>query len=54
MSHSAIVTCTGLPLGTVKSHLRRAQARLRQALGDDAFGPPNRNPRPDHDHDPAP
>lgn len=32
MSHQEISTATGLPLGTVKSHLRRALAELREAL----------------------
>lgn len=32
--HSEISTELGLPLGTVKSRLRLAMARLRQALGD--------------------
>ncbi len=35
-SHSAIATELGLPLGTVKSRLRLAIARVRKALGDDA------------------
>ncbi len=33
MSHSEIAAAAGLPLGTVKSHLARATARLRQWLG---------------------
>jgi RNA polymerase sigma-70 factor (ECF subfamily) len=34
-SHSIIATEVGLPLGTVKSRLRLALARLRTYLGDD-------------------
>lgn len=34
MSHSAIAETTRLPLGTVKSRLRLAFGRLRQALGE--------------------
>jgi len=33
MSHSEIADATGLPLGTVKSHINRGAARLRQLLG---------------------
>ena len=33
MSHREICEATGLPLGTVKSHITRGAARLRQALG---------------------
>jgi RNA polymerase sigma-70 factor (ECF subfamily) len=32
LSHAEIARCTGLPLGTVKSHLLRAQHKLRCAL----------------------
>jgi RNA polymerase sigma-70 factor, ECF subfamily len=32
LSHSEIAVSTGLPLGTVKSHLNRAQKRLRTAM----------------------
>jgi RNA polymerase sigma-70 factor (ECF subfamily) len=32
MSHAEIAEITGLPLGTVKSHITRAAARLRQRL----------------------
>lgn len=32
MSHSEIVGATGLPLGTVKSHIARGAARLREML----------------------
>ena len=36
MSHSEIVEATALPLGTVKSHINRGAARLRQLLN--AYG----------------
>lgn len=32
LSQSEVATATGLPLGTVKSHLARAQAKLRASL----------------------
>jgi RNA polymerase sigma-70 factor, ECF subfamily len=32
LSHAEIAHCTGLPLGTVKSHLLRAQHKLRASL----------------------
>jgi RNA polymerase sigma factor (sigma-70 family) len=32
LTHREIARCTGLPLGTVKSHMLRAQAKLRAAL----------------------
>jgi RNA polymerase sigma factor (sigma-70 family) len=35
LSHGEIAAHTGLPLGTVKAHIRRALAILRDALGDD-------------------
>jgi RNA polymerase sigma factor (sigma-70 family) len=34
MAHPEIVTVTGLPLGTVKSHIARGAARLREILAD--------------------
>jgi RNA polymerase sigma-70 factor (ECF subfamily) len=34
MSHGEICSTTGLPLGTVKSHISRGSARLRQYLKD--------------------
>ena len=34
MSHPEIVALTGLPLGTVKSHIARGAARLREILAD--------------------
>jgi len=34
MSHSEIAEATHLPLGTVKSHINRGAARLRQLLGE--------------------
>jgi RNA polymerase sigma-70 factor (ECF subfamily) len=38
LSHSQIASKTGLPLGTVKSRLRLAFAKLKLSLGGDAFG----------------
>jgi RNA polymerase sigma-70 factor (ECF subfamily) len=32
-SHSEIVTVTGLPLGTVKSHIQRGRARVQERFG---------------------
>ena len=34
MSHGEIVAATGLPLGTVKSHIQRGAAQLRDRLKD--------------------
>jgi RNA polymerase sigma-70 factor (ECF subfamily) len=34
MSHGEIEAATGLPLGTIKSHIARGQAKLRRASGD--------------------
>jgi RNA polymerase sigma-70 factor (ECF subfamily) len=34
LSHPEIVELTGLPLGTVKSHITRAAKRLREILAD--------------------
>jgi len=33
MSHREIREATGLPLGTIKSHIARGAARLRKLLG---------------------
>lgn len=38
MSHGEICSATGLPLGTVKSHISRGTARLRQYLADYEVG----------------
>ena len=37
LTHSEIATHTGMPLGTVKSHLRRGLGRVREILGLPAF-----------------
>lgn len=34
LTHAEIAACTGMPLGTVKSHLLRSQRKLRDALVD--------------------
>lgn len=39
LSHAEIARCTGMPLGTVKSHALRAQNKLRQRFG---LPPPGR------------
>jgi RNA polymerase sigma-70 factor, ECF subfamily len=36
LTQAQIVGCTGMPLGTVKSHLQRAQTKLRAALAESA------------------
>jgi RNA polymerase sigma-70 factor (ECF subfamily) len=38
--HSVIASELGLPLGTVKSRLRLAIARVRKSLGEEAWGEP--------------
>lgn len=38
MSHGEIVSATGIPLGTVKSHIRRGLAEVRSALQDSGTG----------------
>ena len=35
LSHGEIARRTGIPLGTVKSRVRMALARLRHAMGED-------------------
>lgn len=39
LSHDEIAACSGLPLGTVKSHIRRALMNLQQLLTDNAVPP---------------
>lgn len=39
LSHSEIARCTGMPLGTVKSHAQRAQNKLRALLSPGRPGP---------------
>ncbi|HTR01478.1 MAG TPA: sigma-70 family RNA polymerase sigma factor [Candidatus Acidoferrum sp.] len=41
MSHGAIADLTGLPLGTVKSHINRGGAQLREYLAAYATGGPH-------------
>jgi len=36
LTQAQIAGCTGMPLGTVKSHLQRAQTKLRAALAESA------------------
>lgn len=36
MSHAEIAAATGWPLGTVKSHVTRGSARLRELLGEES------------------
>ena len=37
MTHGEIASTTGLPLGTVKSHVRRGAEKLKESL--EAYGP---------------
>jgi len=38
LSHERIATATGLPLGSVKTHIRRGLIKLREALSTEAAG----------------
>jgi len=40
MSHEEISQATGMPLGTVKAHVRRGLVRVREVLGIGAASPP--------------
>jgi RNA polymerase sigma-70 factor (ECF subfamily) len=44
LSHGAIAERTGLPLGTVKSHLRRGLMNIRERLGEARAGTEGANP----------
>jgi DNA-directed RNA polymerase specialized sigma24 family protein len=39
MAYQDIAEATGLPLGTVKTHLHRARKELMVALAERGFGP---------------
>lgn len=47
MSHGEIAEATGIPLGTVKSHIRRGAEQLRGSLS--AYREPSTNPESAHD-----
>ncbi|MBB1253196.1 RNA polymerase sigma factor [Streptomyces sp. OF3] len=48
LSHAEVAQACGVPVGTVRSRLSRARARLRRTSGVEADGPrrPGRAPRP--------
>ena len=38
LSHQQVAEATGLPLGTVKTHIRRGLCRIREALASEGMG----------------